>query len=278
MGAVATRVGGAMHRFVERAVTPRLTSSSWREQAGFVAATLGLLVFMIRVLGGGWPGQFKIFFPDSFSFLNAAKLTPLSPAFYAAERPIAFPTLLFLLGRSTVVTVVVQTFLYGIAYLFATVTVCRLLRFNAARVIGVVLVLSLAIEPRFALWNTHILSESLSMTLAALSVVTWWRFSAAPTVGRLNWAALATVGWLTVRDSNVPPWIAVGVPALLLASFVWRSATPKLRRALRIWGAVTLVVCIGVALTQSANGRNRYATMNNVGLRVLPNAHITDWF
>ena len=278
MGAVATRVGGATQRFVRRAVLPRLTSSSWREEAGFVVATLALLVFMVRVLGAGWPGQFKIFFPDSFSFMRAAKLTPFSPAFYAAERPIAFPTLLFLLGRSTVVTVVVQTFLYGLAYLFAAVTVCRLLRFNLARIVGVVLVLSLAIEPRFALWNTHILSESLGMTLAALSVVSWWRFSATPSIRRLNWAGLATVGWLTVRDSNVPPWLAVGVPALLLGSFLWRSADRKLRRALWIWAAVTLVVGIGVALTQSANGRNRYATMNNVGLRVLPNPEMTQWF
>jgi hypothetical protein len=278
MGSAATRVNDAAQRFANRAITPRLTSSTWREQAGFVAATIALLVFMVRVLAAGWSGQFPIFFPDSFSFLNVANLTPFSPAFYAAERPIAYPTLLFLLGRSTLVTVFVQTFLYGLAYLFVAVTMCRLLRSNEARVIGVVLVLSMAIEPRFALWNTHILSESLGMTLAAVSVVAWWRFSADPSKRLLNWAGLATLGWLTVRDSNVPPWFVVGVPALFIASFAWRSAAPELRRALRVWSIVTLLVCIGVTAAQSANGRNRYATMNNVGLRVLPNREMTQWF
>ena len=37
-------------------------------------------------------------------------------------------------------------------------------------------------------------------------------------------------------------------------------------------------MCVGVALTQSANGRNRYATMNNVGTRVLLDKDITNWF
>jgi hypothetical protein len=47
---------------------------------------------------------------------------------------------------------------------------------------------------------------------------------------------------------------------------------------MRIWAVVTLVVCIGVTAAQAANGRNRYATMNNVGLRVLPNHQLTEWF
>jgi len=259
-------------------VTPRVSDSGWREQAWLVVATIGLLVFMVRVLGAVWPGQFKIFFPDSFSFINAAKHTPFSFQFYADERPIAYPTLLFALGRSTVVTVVAQTFLYGLAYLFVIATACRVLRSPVARVVCTFLVIALGIQPRFALWNTHILSESFGMTLAAFSIAAWWRFANEPTVRRLNWAGIATIGWITVRDSNVPPWLTMGVPALLLASFLWRSASPSLRKGLRVWGVVTLVVCVGVSLAQSANGRNRYATMNNVGLRVLPDDELTKWF
>ena len=243
-----------------------------------IVAVLALLVFMVRVLGEGWPKHFAIFFPDSFSFLNAARQTPFSPGFYAAERPIAFPTLLFLLGRSTVVTVVVQTLLYALAYLLAALAVCRIFSQRESRLIVSLLVLSIGIEPRFALWTTHILSESLSMTLAVISVLCWWWFSAAPGRGRLHLAGASTIAWLTVRDSNVPPWLAVGVPALLLASLWWRSADHSLRRAMRVWGVVTLVVCVGVTLTQSANGRNRYATINNVGSRVLPEPRITQWF
>ncbi len=263
---------------MNRAVWPRLTDSRWISTATGVIATLGLLFFVVRTLGASWPGQFKIFFPDSFSFINAARLTPFSPAFYAAERPIAFPTLLFLLGRSTVVTIVVQTFLYGLAYLFAVRVACRILCQAEARLLAGLLIVLIGLEPRFALWNTHILSESLGMTLAVVSVSMWWRFSADPTVARLRWAGVATIAWLTARDSNVPPWALVGVPALLLASLLWKSAETDLRKALRHWGVITLVVCLGVGLTQSANGRNRYATLNNVGLRVLPEKELTNWF
>lgn len=278
MGVIATRAVSAIHRFRRRAVTPRLTDPAWRAQAWLVAAALGLAVFMIRVLGAAWPGQFKIFFPDSFSFINAAKQTPFSPGFYAGERPIAFPALLFILGRSTVVTVVVQTFLNGAAYLLAAATAVRLLRHDEARIVCAFLVITIGIEPRFALWNTHILSESFGMTLAVASVLSWWRFSAQPSRPRLHVAGACTVAWLTVRDSNVPPWLAVGVPALFIASYLWRSADPALRKTLRRWAVATLVVCIGVALAQSANGRNRYATMNNIGLRVLPDPELTGWF
>ena len=243
-----------------------------------MVAALGLLVFVVRVLGQAWPKHFTMFFPDSFSFKNAARLTPFSPGFYAAERPIAYPTLLFLLGRSTVATVVVQTLLSGLVYLFAAFAGSRLLRHREARPLVAFLVITIGLEPRFALWNTHILSESLGITLAVASVVCWWRFAAEPAVRRLHWAGVATLGWLTVRDSNVPPWLAVGVPGLIIASFWWRSADRRLRRAMRVWGIATLIVCIGVTLTQSANGRNRYATINNVGTRVLPSAELTRWF
>ena len=256
----------------------RFQDDAWRSAAWLTLAALALLVFMIRVIGASWPGHFTIFFPDSFSFRTVARLTPFDPEFYASERPIAFPMLLFLLGRSTVVTVVVQTMLYGLVYLFAARTVWRLLQTMEARIVGAFLVLAIAIEPRFALWNTHILSESFGQTLAAASVVLWWRFADSPTTRRLHLAGLATIAWVTVRDANVPPWVAVGVPALLVASVLWRSTDASVRRAMRIWALVTLVVCIGAAAAQSSNGRNRYATMNNVGLRVLPDADLTAWF
>ncbi len=247
-------------------------------QAVAVAASLGLMIFAVRVLGAGWPGKYRIFFPDSFSFLNAARHTPFSPSFYVAERPIAFPTLLFLLGRSTAVTVVVQTLLYGLAYLVAAFTVWRVLRQTEARIVGAFLIVTIGLEPRFALWNTHILSESFGMTLAVVSVVAWWRFAADTSVRRLHLAGLATIAWLTARDSNVPPWMAIGAPALLLASWLYTGSDPRLRRAMLRWGIVTLIVCVGVTLSQSSNGRNRYATINNVGTRVLPDPQLTEWF
>ena len=260
------------------AVDSRLTSARWRQQAVLVAIAVGVSLFMIRALGAAWPTQFKIFFPDSFSFKNAARDTPLSFQFYADERPLAYPTLLFILGRSTVLTVVVQTLLYALTFVGLAVAAWRLLRSPVAQAVAVPLLLFLGLQARFALWNSHILSESLGITLGVLSVVAWWRFSAQPTNATLRWAALLTIAWLTVRDSNVPPWLAVGVPGLLIASRWCKSLDAALRRAMVRWAVITLFVGVFAALAQSANGRNRFATMNNVGQRVLVDPEITDWF
>jgi len=200
-------------------ITSRRRGQALNSEITVAFAAIAVMLFMMRVFGGMWPRNFNIFFPDSFSFLNAARLTPFSPAFYAAERPIAFPTLLFLLGRSTALTIFVQTALYALAFVFAARTAWMVLRHRVARVAGIAALCVIALEPRFALWNSHILSESIGMTLSLMSVMLWWRFSSQPTVVRLRWASLATIAWLTARDSNVPPWAAVGVPALLLASF-----------------------------------------------------------
>src|SRR4051812_1916867 len=81
IGGATTRLRRAAQRFSRRAVLPRLRDEAWRGQALSLAAALGLMVFMVRVLAAGWPKRFAIFFPDSFSFIHAAKLTPFSPAF-----------------------------------------------------------------------------------------------------------------------------------------------------------------------------------------------------
>ncbi|HRE01976.1 MAG TPA: hypothetical protein PLV68_11805, partial [Ilumatobacteraceae bacterium] len=140
------------------------------------------------------------------------------------------------------------------------------------------LVITLAIEPRFALWNTHILSESLGMTLAVVSVVCWVRFAHNPAASTVRWAALATIGWMLTRDSNVIPALAATVPAMLAASWWWRSAGERLRSSLRVWAVVLIAVGLVVSVAQADSGRNRYPTMNNVGLRVLPNPGLTAWF
>jgi hypothetical protein len=259
-------------------VDSRLASNRWRQQAIYVIVAIGIALFMVRVLAAAWPTQFKIFFPDSFSFKNAARDTPLSFQFYADERPLAYPTLLFLLGRSTVLTVVVQTLLYALAFVFVAVCAYRLLRSAAMQACAVVLLVCIGLQARFALWNSHILSESLGITLGTVTVALWWRFGATLSQRSLRWAGLATITWLTVRDSNVPPWLAIGVPALLIGSRVCRSLDATLRKSMLRWAVITLCVGIFAALGQAANGRNRYATMNNVGQRVLPDQEITDWF
>ena len=55
----------------------------------------------------------------------------------------------------------------------------------------------IAIQAKYAMWNTQILSESLAISLGFAAIAAWWRFAAAPTRGRARWA-------LGVRDRVAP--------------------------------------------------------------------------
>ena len=56
----------------------RFSDAAWGRQAVCGVIAVAIALFIVRVLGGAWTTQFKIFFPDSFSFKNAASGTPLS--------------------------------------------------------------------------------------------------------------------------------------------------------------------------------------------------------
>ncbi len=272
---------GSLGEHIERtrtAVNGRLNSAAWRRQAAAIIICMGLGIFVARTLAGAWPGQFATFFPDSASFKNAARDTPFSPEFYADERPVGYPFLLFMLGRSTVLTVVVQTILYGTAFTALAAALWRWLHSDVTRAFGAVLAVATGVQSRFSLWNSHILSESLGITLGVVSVIAWWRFGCQRNAAALRWAGIASVAWLLTRDSNVPPFALVSIPALAATWLLGTRLDPALRQAMKRWAIGFVMLCLLITVTQSASGRNRFPTMNNVGQRVLVDEKITAWF
>jgi len=246
-----------------------------------VARHLGLAVatlFVVRVLGAGWSSGFPIFFPDSSSFLEVAGRGPFSGRFWFDERPIGFPLLAWSLGRSVRLVVLAQTALYVAAFATLVVVVVRSLQSKLSAAVAVVGIASVASQPRFALWNTHVLSESLALSLGVLTLAGWWWFAAAPDRRRVMWATAATGVWLITRDSNLVPVVAVVVPTLLVASRWWSAATPPVRRRMVSAAAGLVVVGAYAFVAQDVAGRNRYATINNVGQRVLLDESTTEWF
>ena len=204
---------------------PRLTA--WG-RVGVVAAALIVAFFLVRLLGEPWP-HFSPSYPDSFSYLKVAQIGPFRPKFFFTERPIGYPLLLWSVGRSSTLAVVAQTLIYiGAFWVLARVVTVEL-RSRTVAVLLVVFIAAIAIEPRNSMWNTLILSESFSISLAVLSIAAWWRAAARPTPRSIMWAWIATAAWILVRDTNVLPTVTVIVPAALIA--VWVS--PEADRALR---------------------------------------------
>jgi hypothetical protein len=258
------------------------SAGAWRQlpwpTIGCHAAVAVGTLFVIRVVGAGWPSGFPTFFPDSSSFLAVAGRGPLTGRFWFDERPVGFPLLAWAVGGNVRLIVLVQTVLYVASFAALAAAVVTSLRSRLCRVTAVALITVVATQPRFALWNTHVLSESLTISLGILTLAGWWWWAARPSRPRLGLAALATVAWLVTRDSNVVPVVVVVVPALLGAARWGRRLTPDVRRALAVTAGSLLLVGAYVFVAQDVSERNRYPVMNNVGQRILPDEGMTEWF
>jgi hypothetical protein len=246
----------------------------------YVGPTIAAVVvafFLVRLLGAPWPA-FPPSYPDSFSYLKVAGHGPLTGHFYFDERPIGYPLLLWLVGRSSTLVVVAQTALYVASFWILCHVVAVELRSRVVAVITVVFLVALAIEPRNSMWNTIMLSESLSTSVAVLSIAAWWRAGARPSKQTVLWAWIATAAWILVRDTNVLPTVLVILPAVV--AFAW--ATPKVDRAVRrrlyVGALAILALCGYVYIAQAVTHRTQYSVHNSVGIRVLPNTALTRWF
>src|SRR6476646_5776499 len=134
-------------------------------RAGSVIAALVVAFFLVRMLGAPWP-HFPPTYPDSFSYLKVATHGPFRPHFYFDERPIGYPLLLWAVGRSSTMVVVTQTLVYVAAFWLLCRVVGLVVCSRAVLVGAVVFIAAIAIDPRNSLWNTLMLSESLSSSMS----------------------------------------------------------------------------------------------------------------
>jgi hypothetical protein len=240
------------------------------------ATALVVMLFVVRLLGATWP-KFPPQFPDSFSYLAVATRGPFQPAFWADERPVLFPLLVWSVGRSTTLVVVAQTAVYLGAFGALCMVAWHALRSRVVASVAIVAIAAIAAQPRFALWNTQVLSESLSLSLAVIMIAAWWWFGTVGTPRSTHWAWAATAAWVLVRDTNVLPTVIVIVPVTALAWLLTRGES-DLARPLVAGAMIVTLVCGYVYVAQAVTGRNRYPLNNNVGMRILPDAALTRWF
>lgn len=246
----------------------------WPQILGACASAL----FLIRTLGAGWSGGFPSGFPDSASYLEVADRGPLSLQFWFGERPLMLPLLSWLLAGNVLMIVLVQSLLAVAATWWAVIVLVRVVHSPLARALGIVLLVGVAVQSRFALWNTLLLSESLSITAGVAMIATWVWCAHEPSVRRIGWVAAATVAWALVRDSNVAIVVAIVIPGLLLVAWRSRERSPAIARSMRVTVGVLLVAALFAFVGQTASQRNRYPTLNVIGQRVLVSAELTDLY
>ena len=246
-----------------------------RHDLSRVVFALFVAVFLLRTLGPLWRSGLRPEFPDSYSFLDHARIGPWWPSFWFGERPVGLPLLAWILGGNTGAIVLVQTTLYALAVAVLGATLLRIVANRVIAWVAVGAVMLIAVQPRFASWSLEVLSESLGLTLSLFALAGWLTFAHSPTNRRLVLAFAATAAWLLVRDAHAVTVGAVAVTALFASRFASNDAR---RRLLRVGAAVLALGVVYVAVAQNVSERNRYPLINNVGLRVLPDDDLTaDW-
>jgi hypothetical protein len=238
-----------------------------------VATACGL--FVLRLLGASWETGFDPVFPDSFAYLQVAERGPLRPSFWLDERPPAYPMVLWWFGRSARTVVLFQSFAYVAAWLWLAVVAWRQLQVRWVAGAVVAIFALLALQGRWAFWNTLILTESLSISAGVAAMAAWWMLVAEPTRPRQIAAVAVTAAWMLLRDSNALWFTAVLVPALACAWILHRRRPTQLSRR----AVMTMAILIGVggysAVALAVTDRSDAPFHNNVGLRWLPDTDMT---
>jgi len=254
-----------------------------RRVALYASAVL-VALFCVRLLGEPWSTHFPPKFPDAFNpgrndtYYAVSMLSPFRPSFYTAARPIVYPAFVWLFARDSAVIVVAQTAVYCAAVGVLCAAAWRCLQTRVVAVLAIVSLVLIAVEARFALWATQILSESLGISLAIFAIAAWWLFAAEPTPRRAVWPWVWTIAWLLERDAHTIPVAVVIVPIALAVLFLARKLDEEVKRRLLAGALIALVACAYVYVAQKSSGRNRYSFQNTVGFRVLPDPALRQWF
>lgn len=264
-----------MNRDGRRIVTAARRGWRPRHDLSRVVFALFVSVFLLRTLGPVWRSDLRPEFPDSYSFLDHARIGPWWPSFWFGERPVGLPLLAWLLGRNTGAIVLVQTTAYASAIAVLGATILRIVANRVIAWIAVVAIALVAVQPRFATWSLEVLSESLGLTLSLFALAAWLAYAHSLSKRRFVLALVATTAWLLVRDAHA---VTVGVIAVATLVASRYTSDEARRRLLRVGAAVLALGVVYVAVAQNVSERNRYPLINNVGLRVLPDDDLTaDW-
>jgi hypothetical protein len=238
---------------------------------------VGSGLLLIELLGPAWQTGFPPPFPDSSSYVAVAHAGIFSSDFWFGQRPPTYPLLIWLVGPSMRAVVVAQTLLAISAWGWLLSTVWQLIRTRAVAIALIAMLVGVALQTRWIFWDTLVLTESLSATLAVAGVAAWWRWWDEPSTFRTVAASAVTIAWMSLRDSNAVTFLVVAVPAMLVVLAMARRRPSDRRRLMAI--ALAAVVATGAysVTAQVVSNRGETSFHNNVGLRWLPDPEMASW-
>lgn len=147
---------------------------------------------------------------DTPTYENVARLALWNWRFYAGERGFTIP-LFFKIFASAESRIVAQLVFSTIAWIVFAAVVARCVETDWLRPVVFAIVLALSLTTEVILWDTLLLSESVTFALCALLIASWILLVRSP---RRLWAAAVLVLsllWAFARDTNAYVLVVVGV-------------------------------------------------------------------
>lgn len=215
--------------------------------------------------------------PDTFDYARQSRLPLFSAAFWGSQHPPLLPLLwkpipgivrsgspvqLGDLSPVLILNGAVATVCWG----FLAATLAGLARTTAGRMCVLVAVLALSLAPNVSGWDATALSESLSISLIALTVALAVRYASEPSRRRALELGAAVLAATLMRDTNLELCALALVPVLFAA-----------RKNVRFVLCALVLAAVASAWGQSAGRRSDIPTRNAVADAIL-HEHAGPWF
>jgi hypothetical protein len=184
---------------------------------------------------------------DSRDYLNpGARL--LSLAFFSGHKPWFVPFYWRLVGGNIAVGTWLQLAISIGCWLLLSMELRRSVTTTPLRVVAFALPLLVSLSPVIAQWDAVVLSESLTLSLAAAVVAMALRLARSGSARDGALLAIASLAWAGTRDTNVY-LVAAMVPATAIVLAL------RGRRTLAASLAVTTLLIVGFSLWSSSSPR-----------------------
>lgn len=209
---------------------------------------------------------------DTSVYVRLAGLPLRDPRFWVGSRPFAAPLVWKLAGDDPARIAAVQAALGTVAWAVLAWSVARAMRPPMLRYTAAAVVLYIGADGAIAAWDNVLLSESVSISLFALSLAAGLAFVLRPSRPALGALLVTVFFWTFARDTNA--YVVLGMAAITAGAGL---ASARRRRYLGV--AVGLVLIAGASYAASSRAmRWTFPFQNVLAMRILPDAERTAFF
>lgn len=223
---------------------PTLSRSAGRVSTHATPATLfyGASVAIYALFRVGSFNNIPDTVTDTPTYEQTARLALWNWRFYFGERGFTIP-LFFKLVPGAEARIVVQLVISIVAWTVLAAAVARCIADRRLRPLAFLAVLGLSLTTEVILWDTLLLSESITLALLALLIAVWLELVRRPSRSLVAAVLVLSLLWAFARDTNAYVLLVVGV---LVALTLVRPGYRELK-------AVLAVGCCAVFLLDYAS-------------------------